>query len=155
MSVADELRRLTELHAQGALTDAEFTKAKADLLKRPQQDPISSALSSVTNRQWAIVLHLSQYAGYLVPFAGFLLPILLWQLKKDTVPGLDEHDRNVVNWLISSLIYGFVSGVLTIVLIGFVGLLAIIVMAMVFPIIGAIKANDGIAWRYPTAIRFF
>ncbi len=100
------------------------------------------------------VLHLSQYSGFLVPFAGFIVPILIWQLMKDDVPGLDEHGKNVTNWLLSSLIYAFISGVLTIVLIGFLGLIAVAIMALVFPVIGAVKANDGIVWKYPTTIEF-
>ena len=106
-------------------------------------------------RQWAVILHLSQFAGYIVPFAGLLAPILIWQLKKDDVPGLDEHGKNIANWMLSAFIYGFVCLLLTFVLIGFIGFIALAIMAIVFPIIGAIKANDGIAWKYPLSIAFF
>lgn len=105
-------------------------------------------------KQWALILHLSQFAGFVVPFAGLLAPILIWQLKKDEVSGLDEHGKNIANWMISAFIYSVVSGLLTIILIGIVGLIAIAIMAVVFPIIGAIKANDGIAWKYPLSIAF-
>lgn len=111
--------------------------------------------SDASAKQWALILHLSQFAGFIVPFAGLLAPILIWQLKKDDIPGLDEHGKNIANWMISAFIYGFVSALLTIVLIGFVGLIAIAIMAVVFPIIGAIKANDGVAWKYPLSIAFF
>lgn len=106
-------------------------------------------------RQWAVILHLSQFAVYIVPLAGLLAPILIWQLKKDDVPGLDEHGKNIANWMLSAFIYGIVSGLLTIILIGIVGLIAIAIMAVVFPIVGAIKANDGVAWKYPLSIAFF
>ena len=110
--------------------------------------------SDASTKQWAVILHLSQFAGYVVPLAGLLAPILIWQLKKDEIPGIDEHGKNIANWMISAFIYLFVSGLLTVVLIGFVGLIALAIMAIVFPIIGAIKANDGVAWKYPLSIAF-
>jgi uncharacterized Tic20 family protein len=48
-----------------------------------------------------------------------------------------------------------ISGVLTIVLVGILGILALIVMGIVFPIIGAVKANNGELWEYPLTIKFF
>ncbi|MEZ6095926.1 MAG: DUF4870 domain-containing protein [Pirellulaceae bacterium] len=39
-------------------------------------------------------------------------------------------------------------------IIGFPLLLALAIAAVVLPIIGAIKANDGIAWKYPGTISF-
>ena len=40
------------------------------------------------------------------------------------------------------------------VLIGFLTMLAVCVMGVVFPIIGAMKANSGELWEYPLAIKF-
>ncbi len=152
MSVADELQRLNDLKEKGVLSASEFETAKAQLLN-PAKGNLS--MSNVSANQWAMILHLSQYAGYLVPFAGLICPILIWQHMKDDVPGLDEHGKNIANWMLSLFIYGIVSGLLTFVLIGFIPAFALVIMALVFPLIGAMKANDGIAWRYPTAIRFF
>lgn len=86
---------------------------------------------------------------------GLYLPIVLWQVKKDELPGIDAHGKVVANWLVSALIYGIVSSLLMFVLIGFplLGLLAL--LAVVFPIIGAIRANEGVLWPYPLSIRFF
>lgn len=106
-------------------------------------------------RQWATFIHLSLLAGVLVPGAGFILPIILWQVKKDELPGIDAHGKVVANWLVSALIYGIASSLLLFVLIGFplLGILAL--LALAFPIIGAIKANEGVLWPYPLSIRFF
>lgn len=111
--------------------------------------------SDQATRQWATFIHLSLLAGFLVPGAGFILPIVLWQVKKDELPGIDAHGKVVANWLVSALIYGIVSSLLMFVLIGFplLGLLAL--LAVVFPIIGAIRANEGVLWPYPLSIRFF
>ena len=108
----------------------------------------------VSARNWAVVLHLSQFAGYIIPFAGLLAPILIWQIKKNDVPGLDEHGKIIANWMISAFIYGVLCFFLTFILIGFLGFAALAVMAIVYPIIGAIKANDGVAWKYPLSIEF-
>ena len=106
-------------------------------------------------RQWATFLHLSLLAGLLIPGAGFILPIVLWQVKKDELPGIDAHGKVVANWLVSSLIYGAICGLLCFVLIG-LPLLAILgLLSFIFPIIGAIKANEGTLWTYPMSLRIF
>ncbi|MEL6320541.1 MAG: DUF4870 domain-containing protein [Cyanobacteria bacterium J06626_14] len=103
-------------------------------------------------RQWAMFLHLSQLAGYIVPVAGLVVPIVIWQMKKEEMPELDVHGKVVANWIISLLIYGAVCLVLTFVLIG-VFLFAVLgIIAIVFPIIGAIKANEGQVWKYPFSL---
>jgi uncharacterized Tic20 family protein len=102
----------------------------------------------------AMYLHLSLLAGLLVPFAGFVLPILIWQLKKEEMPALDAHGKVVVNWIISALIYAAISFVLVFVLIGILLFIVLGVLGIIFPIIGGIKANDGIVWRYPLSIAF-
>ncbi len=75
-------------------------------------------------------------------------------MKKEETPALDAHGKMVVNWLISSVIYFAVSAVLSIILIGFLGLIALGIMSIVFPIIGGIKANNGELWEYPLTIKF-
>ena len=103
---------------------------------------------------WAMLIHFSLFAGYVVPFAGLIAPILLWQIKKADLPEVDAHGKMVVNWIISSCIYLFVGGLLTFVVVGFAVLLAVAVMAVVFPIVGGIKANNGEFWKYPLTIEF-
>ena len=99
-------------------------------------------------------LHLSQLASLIVPVAGLVVPIVIWQTQKDKIPALDAHGKMVANWMISALIYSVVSVVLMFVLVGFLTILAVIVMSIVFPIIGGIKANNGELWEYPLTIKF-
>jgi uncharacterized Tic20 family protein len=112
------------------------------------------ALQTPEQKQMGMFLHLSQLLNIVLPPAGIVVPIILWQIKKDEMPALDAHGKMVVNWLISSLIYFVVSLVLTIVLIGILGLIAFGIMSVVFPIIGGIKANNGEFWEYPLTIKF-
>ncbi len=112
------------------------------------------ALQTPEQKQMGMFLHLSQLLNVVLPPAGVVVPIILWQIKKDEMPALDAHGKMVVNWLISSLIYFVISLVLIIVLIGILGLIALGIMSVVFPIIGGIKANNGELWEYPLTIKF-
>ncbi len=160
MAMTDELQKLEDLHRAGTLSDEEFAKAKASVLAgataaSAAQSPEAQAASKETQtRQWAMFLHLSQLAGFLVPLAGFIVPIVIWQLKKQELPGIDAHGKVVVNWIISGLIYAIACCVLIIVLIGIPLLLALGIIAIIFPIVGAIKANEGVVWKYPLTITF-
>jgi len=152
MSVAYEIQRLTELRNRGELSEAEFQAAKARVLAgEPQQFQIPSASAN----QMAMLLHLSQYAGFVIPLLGFIAPILLWQLKKDEIPEIDIHGRIVANWILSSFIYSMICGVLMIVFVGIFGFIILGLLSLIYPIIGGIKANDGVPWDYPGSIRFF
>lgn len=156
MSMSDELEKLQRLHQSGALSAAEFDQAKTEVLNRGLNGPpLGVADGGADARQWAMLLHLSQFAGVVIPFGGFIAPILIWQTQKKTYPSIDEHGKIVANWLISGVIYAIVSVLLCIILIGFAMLLALLVMGIVFPIIGGLKANNGEVWPYPLSIKFF
>ena len=88
------------------------------------QPPMS--LQTPEQKQMGMFLHLSQLINLIIPIGGIIAPILIWQMKKDEIPALDAHGKMIVNWMISSLIYWVVSFVLAFVLIGFLGMLALI-----------------------------
>ena len=106
-------------------------------------------------RMWAMILHFSQFAGYLVPYAGLLAPILIWQLKKNELPGLDVHGKAVANWIISMVIYSAVCIVLVFFLIGIPLLILLGLVGIAYVIIGGIKASSGEVWTYPGSIKIF
>ncbi|MEO8270468.1 MAG: DUF4870 domain-containing protein [Aureliella sp.] len=106
-------------------------------------------------RTWAMALHFSQLANFVIPFSGIIAPIVIWQLKKDELPILDAHGKNVINWMISILIYGAVCFVLTFVVIGIPLAFALMLANVIFIIIAAVKASSGEAWKYPGSIPFF
>ena len=158
MSVADEIAKLDALQQSGAITGEEYEKLKAALLeKQVSGPPVTNRVStpSIDVNNWAMFIHLSQFCGYIVPLAGLIVPIVLWQLKKDEDPGIDLHGKIVANWIITMLIMATVFGFLSAFIIGIPFLLALAVAAIAFPIIGGIRANNGEAWRYPLSIRFF
>ena len=158
MNVADELQKLHDLHQSGTISDEEYARAKARVLDDSPSEPVVAATPVGTEeqaRQWASFLHFSQLAVFLLPVAGLILPILIWQIKKAEYPSIDEHGKVVLNWILSEVIYLFASAILAVVIVGIPLLVALVALSIIFPIIGGIKASDGQLWRYPLSIRFF
>jgi len=106
--------------------------------------------------QWAMFIHFSILAGMVVPLGGLIVPILLWQIKKDELPGIVPHAHIVLNWIVTSLVYALICFILSFVLIGIFGFIALGIATIVFAIVGGIRANEGIVWEYPwTFIKIF
>jgi uncharacterized protein len=123
----------------------------------PQPEPESEAGPGPDQetKTWAMILHLSLLSGLVVPMAGLIVPIIIYVIKKDSLPGLAPHGNVVFNWMISAVIYAIVSFILIFILVGFLTLFAVAVLSIVFPIIGAIKASEGEVWPYPLSIPIF
>lgn len=149
----DELKKIQELRDNGTLSEAEFAAEKARLLGSNQAGEFRPWGMDV--RSYCMMLHLSQFAAFLVPFAGIALPIVMWLIYKNESPEIDAHGRVVTNWIISALIYTCVGFLLAIIFIGFFLLLALFIVNIVFVVMGSIKANEGTVWPYPLSIRFF
>lgn len=119
------------------------------------------------DRSYAMLLHLSALGGLVIGMF-FLGPLILWLVRKDRSPFVDAEGRGAVNFHLSMLLYAVAAGVLamviTIATLGlgllllmpllFVGVFAWIVLSVVFPIVAAVKANQGLPSRYPLSIRF-
>ena len=153
MSLSDEIERLQRLHDSGALSDEEFAQTKANLLNNKSGFPDFQVPGGAA-KWWMVGLHLSQFAGYAAPLAGFVVPIVIWQLTKETYPEIDEHGRTVANWIISHLLYILLSALLTIVGVGIPLLIVLAILGIVFPLIGAVRAAEGSCWKYPLTIEF-
>ena len=153
-----DLERLHRLKESGALTEEEFLREKERLLvAAPALVPAPERADlfwGMDRNTYATLLHLSQFAGYALPLAGWVLPIVMWVVAKDRDALIDRHGRIVLNWTLSTLLYGMIFGVLCFVLIGIPLLIALFVCGVVFAIIGAVRAGEGVAWRYPLSIPF-
>ena len=113
------------------------------------------ALQTADEKQMGLFLHLSGLVFALFFPLGIVLPIILWQTQKDKMPALDAHGKMVTNWMISATIYGVVSIILMFFLIGILTGAIVWLLAIIFPIVGALKANnDGELWEYPLTIKF-
>lgn len=106
-------------------------------------------------RTWGMLCHLIALVGMLGNGIGFVLgPLVLWLVKKNDDPFIDEQGKEAVNFQLTMFLACLVALPLCLVLIGFLFIAAIAVFAIVFPIIAGIKANDGVHYRYPVSIRF-
>jgi uncharacterized Tic20 family protein len=117
----------------------------------PAVEPLARETSKDA-RMWAMFAHLAGFAGLLpvLPAVGSVIgPLIIWVLKKDLFPFVDEQGKEAVNFQITMLIYGIVAGLLILACVGAVLLPAVIIVDMVLIIIAAIKANDGYHYRYP------
>ena len=116
----------------------------------PLEQPVASCPAKVEDknaRTFAMLCHL-------LGIFGFLGPLIVWLIKKDDHKFIDTQGKAALNWQISVVIYSFVSWLLIFLVIGVVLLPALMVMNLIFCIIGAVKANDGIEYSYPLAIKF-
>ena len=110
-------------------------------------------------RMWAMICHLSALAGLVVPVVGCIIgPLIVWQIKKEEFPFVDEQGKEAVNFQISMSLYLLISAILWIplsfVCIGVLIPTGIGIVDLVFLLIAAVKANDGYHYRYPLTIRF-
>ncbi len=98
--------------------------------------------------------HLAAFAGVVVPYVGNVVgPLVMWLIKKDQMPFVDDQGKEAVNFQISMVIYGVAALALCLVLIGFFLLPVVAIIDIVFVIIATIKASEGEAYRYPLTIR--
>ena len=105
-------------------------------------------------RKWAMLCHLAALVGLLGNGIGFLVaPLVVWLVKKEDDPLIDEQGKEAVNFQITMLIAAFVSAFLIVIVVGIILLIGVGILMTVLPIIAAIKANDGEHYRYPLSIR--
>ena len=129
-------------------------------------DPtIPVAVPSAEEKQWAMFAHLSMLLGGLLTsgwafnLGSFIGPLVIYLMKKDTMHFVGDQAKEALNFSITVSIAFFALMVLTIMSLGIGALitiplmLAIAIAALVFVIIAAIKANEGVAYRYPVALR--
>lgn len=105
-------------------------------------------LSPSDEKLWATLIHVG---GILF---SFLPAVIGYIVLKDRGPFIREHTTTALNFQLTLLIASVVGGVLTLVLIGFLILIAAGILNVVFSIIAAIAANNGQSYRYPVSITF-
>lgn len=105
-------------------------------------------------KQWAMLIHLAAFAVFIIPFGNIIAPLLIWQLKKDLGPYVEQNGKEAVNFQITVAIAMLVCISMMFFLVGFLLLLVLGLYWLVLTIMAAIKANDGVMYRYPLTIRF-
>lgn len=113
----------------------------------------------------AMFAHLSALLGGIITagWAGsigcFVGPLVIWLVKKDTMPFVDDQGKEALNFNITVAIVFLALLLLSIMTLG-IGLVIAIpawiiigIAWLVLTIIASIKANEGVAYRYPFALR--
>ena len=118
----------------------------------PQPEP--SQVDSRDQNMWAMLCHLSTLAGFIIPLGNVIGPLVIWMIKKDVYPLVDDQGKEALNFQISMTIYYVISGILILILIGIPLLIGLALFSLVVTIIAMVKASDGVAYRYPLSIRF-
>ncbi|KMN04045.1 DUF4870 domain-containing protein [Pseudomonas sp. FSL R10-1350] len=110
---------------------------------------LSNPKPSREARQWAMFCHFAAFLGMWFPFGNLIGPLIIWQLKRESDPFIDEQGKESLNFQITVAIASAICYVLMFVLIGFVLLGLLFIGAVVLVVIAGVKANDGVAYRYP------
>jgi len=118
---------------------------------------------SADEKQWAMFAHLSALVAIWLGGMGFLGPLIIWVIQKDKMKFVDDQGKEALNFQLTLLGAGIVLGAVAapLVLLTFgIGLLLVIPLALgllaygvIMPIVAAMRANAGEAYRYPYTIR--
>lgn len=106
-------------------------------------------------RTYSMFTHLSLLAFH---FGIPLVPaVVLWLIKREKSPFIDDHGREAINFQLSLLIYtvGIVAASFVTCGAALVLYVPLYVLAIAGMIISSMAANKGQFYRYPMTIRFF
>jgi uncharacterized Tic20 family protein len=105
-------------------------------------------------RTWGMFCHLVVFSGFIIPFASIIGPLIIWMIKRDEMPFVEDQGKESLNFQITMMLATIASALLMFVLIGFVLIVVVLVFQFVVVIIASIKANEGVYYRYPLSFRF-
>ena len=136
--------------------------------EQQQPPPVTDASSdgiSAEQRQWAMFAHLSALVGGVITggwafsVGCFIGPLIIWMIKKDTMPFVDDQAKEALNFNITVAIIFFVLWAVTFLTLFIGGVLTVPLMVivgiawLVLTVIASIKANQGERYRYPFTLR--
>ncbi|MCF7568148.1 DUF4870 domain-containing protein [Sabulilitoribacter arenilitoris] len=107
------------------------------------------------DNQLLVITHLSQLITLITGFGSLLLPLVLWLTQKEKVYQMDVHGKNIINFQLSLIVYAIICIPLILLFgLGLLGFIILGIISVVFPIINAIKANNGETPTYPLSLNF-
>jgi uncharacterized Tic20 family protein len=107
------------------------------------------------DKQLLVLTHLSQLLDLVTVIGGFIVPLVIWLTQKDKIFGMDAHGKMILNFQISIFIYSiFCIPLILLFGLGFILLIGIGIVAILFPILNAIKVSNGEIPNYPLSIEF-
>lgn len=106
-------------------------------------------VSPQDERTWGLMCHLG---GLLF---SFVVPLIIYLVYKDRSVFLGRHGAQALNFQLTLLIAWVAGSVLSVIIVGYLLLLAAAAVSIVFSILAAMAANRGEDYVYPIAIPFF
>ena len=107
------------------------------------------------DRQLLVITHLSQLLTAVTGFGGLIVPLVIWATQKETVYQMDENGKRIINFQLSIIVSAIVCIPLILLFgLGILGLIAIGVISLIYPIINAIKVSNGETPTYPLSLNF-
>jgi hypothetical protein len=116
----------------------------------------ASASSTPTQdeRTWGLIAHLSAFAGFFAPVVGNVVgPLVVWLVKRDTSAFVEVEAKEALNFNITVAIGYGICALFIVVFIGFLLGGALFIYWLVMTILAAVKAGEGVPYRYPFALR--
>ncbi|MCB9757622.1 MAG: DUF4870 domain-containing protein [Candidatus Omnitrophica bacterium] len=104
-------------------------------------------------RNWAMLSHLLGLVP--IPLVAILGPLLVWLIKKEESSFVEQNAKESASFQITVLIALLIAGWLCFFIIGFFLIIGILLADLILVITAAIKAKQGLLFRYPFALRFF
>lgn len=120
-----------------------------------EQPSGSVAATSVSKeeRNWAMFAHLSGLLTFVTGIGGILGPLVIWLIRKDQGGFSVDQAKEALNFQITVFLLALVCWLLVLILIGFVLLTILGIVNLVLIVVAAVKASEGISYRYPFNLR--
>ncbi len=101
------------------------------------------------------ITHLTQLLHYVTGFGGFIVPLIIWLTSRNSVEGMNEHGKSIIDLQLSLLLYIIICIPAILLLgLGILGLIGVGILGFVLPIVNAVKAANGEAPSYFLTIKF-
>jgi len=121
-------------------------------MEQPNSSVAASSISK-EERNWAMLAHLSALLGYPTLIGGIVGPLVIWLIRKDDMSFAADQAKETLNFQITVYLIGLVCAVLFLILVGFVLMGLLVIAHIVLTIVAAVKASEGVAYRYPFNLR--
>jgi uncharacterized Tic20 family protein len=109
---------------------------------------------SKRERGWAALCHGAAIAGFIIPFVGNILgPMLIWMLKKDAFPLVDDQGKESMNFQIMMSILYVASALLLFLVLGLLLLVGLGMYSLIMIAIATVRTMRGEIYRYPISVR--
>jgi uncharacterized protein len=109
---------------------------------------------SESERNWAMLCHLSAFAGFFFPFGGVIGPLICWLSRRDESVWVYVNGRDSLNFQLSVLLYMVLVIPLCFIIIGIPLIFILLALKVICIIIASVKAGKGEVFKYPLAIPF-